>query len=299
MPRSARSARSRSPNGVTAPLPAPACAGGRRAPRLRRDGRPPPRSRRRRRGFGQPQPVRHDAAQHAALLEQLARAGIRLPALAGDHQHDRVVRAAWRRAHEAAQRSVGLVLAHAVEVDHGVDRVVPARQPLPQAPLQGSRHGRRGGRRRLRSGRGGSARLLRTGGRLRYRRPARQRPRRAAEPAAGSRRRLGAAAGHGRDVAGHVRPQRHLVAGQGPAPPGLHGTVPAVPQRAEHDEIGRDGGSSPARRPPPVPEPKNRSARAGPRMAEPGVLRDHAGARRRPSRPSPSGRSAAIQNGRP
>ena len=65
----------------------------------------------------QAQPVRHDAAQDAALLEEaVARGG---GALAGDHQHD-LVAALARAMQEADERPMGLALAHAVEVDRAV-----------------------------------------------------------------------------------------------------------------------------------------------------------------------------------
>ena len=66
----------------------------------------------------QAEPVRNHPPQHAALREGRT-LGPR-PALAGDHQHDRAS-LPLRPVEEADQGAMGLVLAHAVQVDDAVD----------------------------------------------------------------------------------------------------------------------------------------------------------------------------------
>jgi hypothetical protein len=69
----------------------------------------------------QAQPVRHNAPQDAALLEQATILGA-AAALAGDHE-DHLAPVGLGPGEKAPEGGMGLLLAHAVKVDHGVDRV--------------------------------------------------------------------------------------------------------------------------------------------------------------------------------
>src|SRR5579864_2648384 len=73
--------------------------------------------------FRQAEPVRHLAAQHAAL--ELAAADL---ALAGDHQHEGQA-FAMGALQEAEQCMMGIDLGHAVQVEPCVDLALPTRQP--------------------------------------------------------------------------------------------------------------------------------------------------------------------------
>src|SRR5271166_1560629 len=182
-------------------------------------------------------------------------------------------------AQEAAQRLVGLRLGEAVQVEYAVDRRASARQLTPQPTLD------RRQRRRLAGlgigGRPGGGR--RVGRRLRLQR---LRRRRQARPAPS------------RDAARDLGPQRNLLVAEAPQtmrrPSLLHGLSPTGKSTVKSPRWR----TAPARAPAAPPPPKNRSARAGPTIADPVSC---AIMRRRNGRGAPSihGSSASIQNGRP
>jgi hypothetical protein len=74
----------------------------------------------------QPQPMGDDPTQDAPLLEE--RIAHRRASLARDHEHHPMPRP-LRAVQEGEERAVGLGLAHAVEVDHRIDRALAPLQP--------------------------------------------------------------------------------------------------------------------------------------------------------------------------
>src|SRR5262245_6566227 len=81
--------------------------------------------------FGEAQPQRHLAAEHAALAVVIAAAN----ALAGDHQGEaRAV--ALRPPQKADERGMRLALRHAVQIDARVDRLRAALEPRLEAPVE-------------------------------------------------------------------------------------------------------------------------------------------------------------------
>lgn len=237
---------------------------------------------------GPAQPMRHHAAQHAALAGGIGERGLRFrrSALAG-HKQNQPGAATLRAVQEIEQGCMRLVLRQAMQVKHGLDRLPPAFQPAAQAALQ------RGKRRRSRLLTAGFACLERgglrgwnlvlgIGGRgMRW-----------------SRLRRHGAARQGPHRLRDMPPERPVLGSKVAA--AAHGVSPATGQSTTRRAGWR---MRPAAIPAASPAPTKRSPRKGPTMADPvscAMTRRRAGwARRLSTPPATSPRSATIQKGRP
>src|SRR5271165_288237 len=197
------------------------------------------------------QPMRREPSQHAAFRRPRS-PFVQRAALAGD-DNDQFGAARLRMAQEAAQRLMRFGLVHAMQVDRIVDLAAPARELALQPPFD-RREGRRGWLRR--SACGSLSRRWRRGrGRLGDNKLRWRRQDRAAAP---------------RDAARDFGPERDLLVAQAPQTMRarrrlLHRSSPSGSSTTNSPRWRM----APARAPAASPLPKNRSARAGPTIAEP------------------------------